>query len=220
MHTKAGNEGAALAVTSSVPREGKTTTAVNLAVAVARRGSNVILADFDFRKPGVGETFGLPEDTPGAIQVMARREELESAFWTATLEGPRPKLTSNPTGTQSPPKTGGTRATESNGSLRVLTAGGATRRAPQQEQLQFLLAQLRESADLVILDTPPALLTVEVSELSRLIDVVLLVVRQGRVSQRNLRTLQRQLRTWPAEVVGAVMTDVQTDGKYGYYGKS
>jgi non-specific protein-tyrosine kinase len=107
---------------------------------------------------------------------------------------------------------------KSRGSLRVLPTGGATRSAPQQEQLQYLLGLMRADADLVILDTPPALLTVEVSELAPLVDVVLLVVRHGQASQRNLRNLQRQLRTWPAEVVGAVMTDIRTDSKQGYPG--
>ena len=220
VHTKAGDEGAAMAVTSSVPREGKTTTAANLAVAIARRGSNVVLADFDFRKPGLAEAFAIPEDAPGALQVMSGRTQLEHACWTASLEGTHPRLASPDEAPSHPARTGGTRAVESNGSLRILPSGGTTRSAPQQEHLQYLLEILRADADLVILDTPPALLTVEVSELARLVDVVLLVVRQGRVSQRNLRTLQRQLRSWPAEVVGAVMTDVQTDTKYGYYGKS
>jgi Mrp family chromosome partitioning ATPase len=71
--------------------------------------------------------------------------------------------------------------------------------------------------DLVILDTPPALLTVEVAELSKLIDTVVIVARQGRVSQRNLRALSRQARTWPVDLAGAVMTDVQTEGEYSYY---
>ena len=217
--TKAGDEGAALAVTSAIQKEGKTTTAANLAVAIARRGSNVILADFDFRKPGVAETFGLPEDAPGAIHVMSRQARLDGVLWSATLEGSRPVLESGEGAPQSPPRTGGIRAPESNGSLRILPAGGAIRSAPQQAQLQYLLTMLRADADLVILDTPPALVTVEVAELSRLIDVVLLIVRQGRVSQRNLRSLRRQMRTWPSEVVGAVMTDVRTEGRYGYYGK-
>ncbi len=163
-----------------MPKEGKTITAANLAVAIARRGSNVILADFDFRKPGVAETFGLPEDAPGAIHVMSRQVPARSV----SLVGDAGGLAAGPRERRErsadPPRTGGIRAPQSNGSLRVLPAGGATRSAPQQAQLQYLLTMLRADADLVILDTPPALVTVEVAELSRLIDVVLLIVRQGR----------------------------------------
>jgi len=51
-------------------------------------------------------------------------------------------------------------------------------------------------------------------------DAVLLIVRQGVVTQRNLRALQRQLRTWPSDILGTVMTDVRTDTKYADYGKA
>jgi len=70
----------------------------------------------------------------------------------------------------------------------------------------------------VILDTPPALLTVEMAELSQLIDDVLVVVRQGRVTQRSLRSLGRQARSWSAELAGVVITDAPGDEQYAYYG--
>jgi hypothetical protein len=72
-------------------------------------------------------------------------------------------------------------------------------------------------AEIVILDTPPALLTVEMAELSQGIDAILVVVRQGRVSQRNLTALRRQASTWPAEMAGAVMTDMRPDARRSYY---
>jgi Mrp family chromosome partitioning ATPase len=82
-----------------------------------------------------------------------------------------------------------------------------------------VIRQLQARADLIILDTPPALLTVEMTELAQLIDLVLVVVRQGRVPQRSLRLLARQARTWPAELAGAVLTDVRKTRAYGnYYG--
>ena len=76
------------------------------------------------------------------------------------------------------------------------------------------MGQLRHEADLVIIDTPPALLTVEMTELARLIDGVLVVVRQGRVSRRTLRSLQQHTRTWRAELIGAVLTDVPSGSQY------
>ena len=74
----------------------------------------------------------------------------------------------------------------------------------------------------MILDTPPALLTVEMTELARLIDTVVVVVRQGRVTHRSLRTLQRAARNWPAGIAGAVITDARGLGSdYGtYYGSN
>ena len=78
-----------------------------------------------------------------------------------------------------------------------------------------LLDRLRAYADVVILDTPPALLTAEMTELSKLVDAVVVIVRQGFVTQRALRTLARQTRTWDADLVGAVVTDAPAADRSG-----
>lgn len=213
---RGGKQGAVLAVTSAVSKEGKTTTAANLAVAVARRGMDVILADFDFRKPAIWDLFGLPPRTPGALQIIAGRATPETTLWSVSLDGPLPRASRN--GSAPPPSDGDADGSRYGGSLRVLPAGGSARSAPRQSQLEDLIADLQATVDMVILDTPPALLTVEVSELSRMIDMILVVVRQGRVSQRNLSTLRRQARAWPADLAGAVLTDVRAEGRYSYYG--
>ena len=214
-----GRHGSVLAVTSAMPEEGKTTTAANLAVSVARRGLQVILADFDFRKPGISEVFELPREAKGALQVVGGRvESVEDVLWSVSLDGPRPRVSVN--GGQPADATGSTATSLHAGSLHVLPSGGLinTREVPQQGRLRNLISDLRTHADLVILDTPPALLTMEVAELSNIVDSIVVVVRQGRVSYRNLRALGRQARSWSAEVSGAVMTDMQTEGEYSYYG--
>jgi polysaccharide biosynthesis transport protein len=213
--------GIVLAVTSAGAQEGKTATAANLAVSIARRGENVLLADFDFRKPAVSDVFELPVNAEGALQVLSGRTSLESTLWSVSLEGPRPVVSRNGSEPADVPTEDELREREGQaiGSLQILPSGGvaSTRKVPQQSRLGLLLRGLRSRVDVVILDTPPALLTVEVAELSRLIDMVLVVVRQGRASQRNLRTLRRQARTWDAEVAGAVMTDVRTEAARSYY---
>jgi Mrp family chromosome partitioning ATPase len=210
-----------LAVTSAGAEEGKTATAANLAVSVARRGENVLLADFDFRKPALSDVFGLPVDAEGALQVLDGSASIESTLWSVSLEGRFPHVARNGSEPDDffDPDTPEGDEERSGGSLRVLPSGGtaSTRHVPQQERLEHLLRGLRRGVDLVILDTPPALLTVEVAELSRLVDMILVIVRQGRASQRNLRSLRRQARTWDAELAGAVMTDVRTEGERTYY---
>ena len=59
-----------VAVTSAVSGEGKTTTATNLAAALSLRGANVVLADFDLRKPSVAELVGIPIDSDGVAEVL------------------------------------------------------------------------------------------------------------------------------------------------------
>jgi Mrp family chromosome partitioning ATPase len=69
----------------------------------------------------------------------------------------------------------------------------------------------------VILDTPPALATVEMAELAPHVDFVLVVVRHGRVTRRSLQTLSRQAEGWRAEIVGAVITDSPPESDEYYY---
>jgi non-specific protein-tyrosine kinase len=226
---KNGRDTLVLAVTSAVAREGKTTTAANLAVAAARRGANVLLADFDFRKSALSDLFEIPHDAAGALQVLDGAEELEDVLWSVSLEGPRPIV--SPNGSAGAPLSdppversfgSNGHGDKTNGVLRILPSGGvvSSHHAARQSQLRPLLQRLDARAELVILDTPPALLTVEMTELAELIDVVLVVVRQGRISQRSLRSLSRQARGWSAELAGAVLTDAPSVGEYGsyYYG--
>jgi succinoglycan biosynthesis transport protein ExoP len=217
-----------LAVTSALPSEGKTSTAANLAVAAARRGLNVILVDFDFRKFSLTQLFEIPVRTPGAAQVLEGELTLQAALWSVSLDGPAPVVSQAGRvgilrAPVDPPLPNNGRGDRTHGTLRLLPSGPTSDAGPvQRPHLRQLLRELRAEADLVILDTPPALLTVEMTELAQLIDTVLVVVRQGRVTHRSLRSLQRHARNWPAGIAGAVITDARGLGSdYGaYYGSN
>jgi Mrp family chromosome partitioning ATPase len=199
-----------IAITSALPGEGKTTTSANLAVALARRGQDVVIADFDFRKATLNDVFDVPGDAPGALQVIDDPQALEHSFWHVPLE--RVLVGAN----GGDPVRG-----HREGTLRLLPAGGtvAAQQPGQPSDLAWLVRQLRTSADVVILDTPAALLTSEMTEISRLVDVVVVVVRVGRLTQRGLRALGRQARSWEADVAGAVLTDTPTEASgYAAYG--
>lgn len=211
-----------LAVTSAVSSEGKTTTAGNLAVALARRGNRVVAADFDFRKPALSGLFDLPKDARGALQVLSGEATPRDVVWQVLLEGRRPVATPLAESRQN----GAARALQdpsvngTGGKLWVMPTGGSLRSQSDLKtaNLPGLIEELREGADFVVLDTPPALLTVEMSELAGLIDSVLVVVRHGRVTHRSLRSLNRQAQRWPAEIAGVVVTDAVTESQYAYYG--
>lgn len=193
-----------VAVTSALANEGKTTTAANLAVALARRGPRVILADLDFRKRSLGDVFELPEEAGGALQVLDGSYPLNEALWTVSLEGRQPQVTRE---SDLLPELIDSRF------LSLLSAGdAATGQGVISGGIGPLVRDLRRRADLVILDTPAALLTSDMAEVSRLVDSVLVVVRQGRTTRRTLRTLAKQSRTWDAGIVGVVLTDTEPEG--------
>ena len=216
--TRGHDESLVLAVTSSVSGEGKSTTAANLAVSLARRGSRVVLADFDLRRPSLGSLFRLPQDALGIFQILSGTASIDQALWSVTLDGPRPSVSLNG---RRPIDAATTNGEPNGGSLLVIPAG-ATSRSVSGSLLRRVppaLEELRVRADFVIIDTPPAFLTVELADLAGLIDNVLIVVRHGRVSQRSLRLLSQQARSWPAGLAGAVLTDAPASEKeYAYYG--
>ncbi|HET7855670.1 MAG TPA: P-loop NTPase [Gaiellaceae bacterium] len=217
MQIRGEKSGRVLAVTSAIAGEGKTTTATNLAVALALRGHNVVLADFDVRKPSLGGFFRIPEASPGVRQLVDGQANVEDALWAVPLNGAAPSGRAQAPGTWS--ENGSGHSTDEPGWLRVVPSGGHERgaRVARSPRVPALLADFGEDADLVILDTPPALATVEMAELAPHVDFVLVVVRHGRVTRRSLQTLSRQAESWRAEIVGAVITDSPPESDDYYY---
>jgi Mrp family chromosome partitioning ATPase len=207
-----GNKLTVIAVTSATAEEGKTTTAVNLAAALARRNARVKLLDLDTRRPSLGRLLRIPPDEPGAEQVLLGRANVDTLLWEIGMNGSGPKA--------QPARAARGRLRDGVSNLQVLPirASAVHTLAAHGERLQTLIREASDDADFVVIDTPPALSTPDVTELAKLVDMVLLVVRHGRVSRRDLQSLHRLHRTWPEVDVQAVMVGVPTDGStYSYY---
>jgi polysaccharide biosynthesis transport protein len=201
-----------VAITSATEDQGKTITASNLAVALAQRGERVILADFDLRRPSIASVFKLPPDAPGVIQAVRGGATAANLLQRMPLNGDAPSRKRSRRGGN------GSGSGPATGSLRILPAGGVIRGAlSHSPEVRDLIEGLSAQADTVIIDTPPALSTPEMAELSDLVDVILVVVRQGRATQRSLRALHRQSQNWRAAIAGLVITDSDaSDTYYGY----
>lgn len=212
-----------LAVTSAIAGEGKTTTAANLAAALARRGTNVVLADFDLRKPALAALFAIPNGSVGVTEILKGSADLQSALWRMRLKGDAQR--GNVTKPESADRRSKAAADDRTakvagpGSLTVLPAGkpSANGSGALFSQLPGLLNQLMSNADVVIVDTPPVLMAAGVAELSQSLDAVLVVVRQGAVTQRRLRALGRQAQTWRSSLIGAVLNDAPREAGYRHY---
>jgi Mrp family chromosome partitioning ATPase len=205
-----------IAVTSATAEEGKTTTASNLAAALARRNKRVLLVDLDTRKPTVGKVFHIPQDTPGLEQIFRSRVNPSSLMWTVALNGtPGDALPTELTRRATVAETNGSRGA----SLRILPLGGPLRGGISGHvgRLEALLASAAKNHDYVVIDTPPALALPNVTEMADLIDVVIVVVRHGRVTRRSLNALNRLHQRWSNVKTNAVLVGVPRQETYSYY---
>lgn len=203
------SEARTILVTSAVPREGKSTVAANLAVALARGGRRVALVDLDLRRPYLNRFFGLP-GTPGVADVTLGRAPLAGSLHRIDL------------GTGLPVEPGrGASGPEPAGSLDVLTSGAPPHDPGElvgTSRLSEILTALRNDYDLVVVDTPPMLRVGDVITLSTKVDAVLVVSRLNLVRRPDLVEMRRLLDSIPVARLGLVLTGAERErkGDYGY----
>ena len=171
-----------LLVTSSVPGEGKTVTAANLAVVFAQAGRRVLLVDADLRKPGAHRMFDLP-NSEGLTTLVGGNK--------ATLDGvARP--------TEEP-------------NLRVVTSGPLPPKPAElmgSQRMLAVLEQLKSGADLLIFDSSPLLVVSDSVILSSFLDGTVLVIDAGRSRERAVRQARDALKNAGANVLGIVLNRV------------
>jgi capsular exopolysaccharide synthesis family protein len=182
-----------LLVTSAAPGEGKTTTAVNLAVAHAQQGQRTLLIDGDLRRPSVHRNFNLPSAV-GLSNVLLG----EIGWREAVLQ------------------------VDGLSDLDVLPAGPPSRRASDLvgRGLVELLETASSEYDLVVLDAPPLLGFAEPLQMATAVDGVIVVARAGQTSRKAVATVLATLNRLRAKVVGLVLNEVHKElsDSYYYYG--
>ena len=165
-------------VTSPKPGDGKTTTAVNLAVASAAAGQRTVLVDLDLRKPQVHSYFGIANDggfTDVLLDGVATRE-------IAHAPPDFPLLRVVPSGPLPPDPS------------ELISGADAA----------HLLRDLADGADLVIIDSPPVLAVSDPTVLSGLVSGVILVVSAGSTDRRQVGRALDRLRQVDAPLLGTV----------------
>src|SRR6516164_8683630 len=183
----------ALLVTSPQPNEGKTCTTMNLAMALAQRGGRVLIIDGDLRKPGVARHLGL-DNGVGLSSLLTGAHSVEQALRKWELV---PNLWVLPAG-PTPPNP-----------AELLSS-------PTMEEV---MRGLRLHFDHLVVDSPPLLVVTDATQLSTLVDGVILVVESGATVRGALVRAQRVLESAGGKILGAVLNkvDLLRDGYY-YYG--
>ncbi len=212
--------------TSADPREGKSTTVANLAIAFARAGRRVALVDLDLRWPSLHSLFGVHGDD-GITDVVVNRVTLDDALQAIAL--PTPDIAAVEDGSKGLAFTTSASA-RSNGRsnaddvLHLLPCGTIPPAADEfleRSRIADVLDQLSSRFDLVLIDAPPLLAVGDAMALTTKVDALLIVTRVG-IDRRQLHELARQLQSARAETLGFVLTGVaHADGSPGYgYGRA
>jgi succinoglycan biosynthesis transport protein ExoP len=187
------NRPKSIVISSSIPGEGKSTIAINLAVSLADSGSRVILVDADLRRPSIAEYVGI-EGAVGLTTVLIGRAEVEDVVQPLG----KTSLDLLPAG-QIPPN-----PSELLGSMAMAD----------------LLEQLSGLYDMVLLDSPPLLPVTDAVVLSNLAGGALVVVGADRIHRPQLQQSLESLETAGAHLFGIVMNKIaRREGAayaYGY----
>lgn len=179
-----------IAVTSSAPSEGKTTTATNLAVAYSETGKNVLLVDCDLRKPRLHEVFNT-SNLIGLTSVLASKSSLNDTV--KPVKDGLSILTSEPI----PPNP-----------VELI----------RSNMMEQLINTLRDLFDVVIFDTPPVGLVTDAAIISSKLDGVVLVVASGKSQIEATLRAKENLQNVNANLLGAVVTMIPIDTRgYQYY---
>jgi len=182
----------ALAFTSSLPMEGKSTLVSNLAVMLAFGGKRVLLIDADMRKPILNKVFGVARE-PGLSSVLAGKCHYEDAIIPTDISG----IDIMPSGPPPPNPT------------ELL----------QTEKVVEMLDLIRDIYDYILIDTPPVCNVADAGVISQISDSVVVVARAGRTQRNALSLCIRQLYSVNSPIIGLVLNGFGPDSQgYGYYG--
>lgn len=184
-------------VTSSVPGEGKSTTAINVALSLAQGKSKVLLIDADMRNPVLRKYLRLKQEKETGLSALLSNDVKFADCLLRTEYG-----------------------------VDVI-ANGQTPPNPAEliksDAMQSLLKGLEGHYDYIIFDTPPVGVITDAAALSPLCDGVLYVVRHSYASKKIVNNAMKKLQMVEAKVLGTIMTQYelpkQTGRRYGRYNK-
>jgi non-specific protein-tyrosine kinase len=178
-------------VTSTDPREGKSTVVTNLGVVFAQLGRKVTLIDADLRKPSLHRKVGVQNRT-GLTALFVRSMD--------TLELIMQK-------TETP-------------NLNIITSGELPPNPSEllgSKKMKSILDKIAESSDMIIIDSPPALAVTDSLVMVPYVDAVLIVIKPGFTKAKSALLIVEQFKRSNANLIGVVMNELDLGrSRYSY----
>lgn len=181
-------------VTSTTPKEGKSTIASNYAMSIAITGKKVLLIDCDIRRPRAHESFGVSFNN-GLESVLSGEDQVQDVIL---------------------------REVEKN--LDILPTRNVAHNVTELflgDKMKTLLDSLKKEYNTIVLDTPPLIVASDAAILSKYCDGVVYVVAYDQVAKRELEFGKTMLNNAKANMYGFVVNKVDKNGlsygNYGYY---
>ncbi len=184
------HEPKSIMVTSSVPGEGKTTTAANFAVTLADLGKRVVLVDTDLRRPNVHHVMKMPREK-GLADVLRGQASLEEVI--------RPTAAEN---------------------LWMISSGRVPPNPSEligSETMTRVMEELKARFDLVVCDAPSTLVVTDPVVLATRVDTILLVVAASRARRETIQRAIKVLETANTPIAGVVLNGIKATSRHYYY---
>jgi capsular exopolysaccharide synthesis family protein len=177
-------------VTSSVPAEGKTTTAANFAVTMADLGKRVVLVDTDLRRPNVHRVLRMPREK-GLADVLRGQAGLDEVI--------RQTVTSN---------------------LWMISSGRVPPNPSElisSEGMAKVMEALKGRFDVVVCDAPSTLVVTDPVVLATRVDSVLLVIAANRAGRETIQRAVKVLESAATPIAGVVLNGIKATARHYYY---
>ncbi len=186
---KEDGQGVIIQFTSPDPGDGKTTTCSNIAVAIANSGKRILVIDLDLRRPTVHKMLGVSRDI-GVSTILT--EDVEWADCIQSTKVPN---------------------------LDAMTAGKQSEQMSEllhSPKLKQLLETLRQTYDVILLDSPPVLAVADAAAIVPLADSLILVVKNTKHSRPHVKQARENLDLVSARISGIVVNCISEETGYRY----
>jgi len=187
-----GRESARLLITSPSPREGKTTIAANMAIALSSAGQRVLVIDSDMRRPRLSSAFNIPRPDVGLSSLIVGQAKIEDAIVHSEHEN-----------------------------LDILPCGPIPPNPAEllgSKAFELLVNKLSEQYSMLIFDSPPVIAVTDAKVISPLMDGIVLVAKAGHTHKAVLNQANRSLQEVNAPLWGIILNDLDPEHReYGYY---